>query len=67
MQSKTVSGLTAIYEESKMYLEGHVNTHNGPKNTLWTRKGMNLEYPEWDFQSFREEEEKLRDALTNKK
>ena len=62
MQSKTILGLTAIYEESKMYLEGHVNTHKGPKSTIWSKDGMNLEFPEWDLVFYKE-----KDAPTTEK
>lgn len=66
-QSKTTTGLIAKYEKSRLYLEGTVLTPNGPKNTIWTHEGMNLEYPEWDLVSYREKEQQLRDALTRSK
>ena len=49
-----------------MYLEGQVNTQNGPKNTIWAHNGMNLEYPEWDLVSYSEYEKEMRNALTPK-
>jgi hypothetical protein len=67
MQSRTVSGLKVEYDKTKLYLEGSVLTPTGPKSTLWSHEGMNLEYPEWDLLSYRKKEEELRDALTHTK
>ena len=64
-QSKTITGLLAKYDETKMYLEGTVTENGIPKSTIWSKEGMNLEFPEWDLVSYREKEQQLRDALTN--